>query len=82
MTVSDPIIITAFGIAYSAMVGCITVLWRKSNKCESDRIKMWERIMQLTPAKELLDSCPAKHCPHRRDDDDFNPPPLNHALPL
>ena len=72
MTLDDSLIIAAFG----AMGTVITVMWQKlstenarlndrADKCEADRVKLFNAVAQLTGDSELLERCPAPRCPLR-----------------
>lgn len=63
MTISDGIVITAFGAAISAMAGVVRVLWKRSEECrEEHRIKD-SRIDQL---ESVIATCPVEACVARK----------------
>jgi len=64
MTVDDTVIVTAFSVAWGAVVTAIIALWRKASECEEHRTKLEHEMSELRSLKTLIESCPAPRCPY------------------
>lgn len=78
MTISDPVIVSAFGTAFAALAAVIRIMWAKlsadhralrarSEECEADRRKLWQRIAEIVSNTPLVESCPRSDCPMKPD---------------
>jgi hypothetical protein len=76
MTVSDTVIVSAFGTAFTVLGLVIKVLWsklssdfryllRKSEECENDREGLRTDIVQLYKQVGKTLTCPAQNCPNQ-----------------
>lgn len=72
MTLDNSMIIAGFAACGTA----IAVMWTslkaenarlsaRSDKCEADRVKLFNALAKLTGDSELLENCPAEKCPFK-----------------
>lgn len=66
----ETILISGISAVTSALVAVVAKLWQRSEKCESDRIEMREKLEHLISARshaegllEAVENCPAQGCP-------------------